>query len=378
MVLVAKSPGMLAHLRSEVDRHLGRVGLELSDKTEPLPPMNEEELRNWLTARRGAGLTVSGEYGTTLACAPLNMFGGIVDPGEIDRQDSLAILYNRDLDDPKTAVAEVIEAVRVARRAEDLRFGDEASAAAHLWRCVAASTAAKDARHAVERMNDLWWETSDPSRGTSPVAAESNSDPFRQAIRFLIWFEGLERALRRDFVHDADLAVDQKVKALDWQRILAELVNMGLCEDLERDSFFPADARKTVRHMLDARVLGIKRLALRKMPSAIPSDQLRRDTCWSPALMRMHCSLAEAVAEPEKAQAILERAQADSEWTTPCLLFHEAVARMTAYGAKAGANLPADPLEPMRNRIENHGRTPETEPDVFMQVLKLWLPRENE
>lgn len=90
MVLIAPNPRELERLRILVQNQLAQRGLELSKKTEPLPPMTRAEVRQWLTDRRG-GLGVSGPFAGPPANWALAALGPLAGAGDFDRSDSLSM-----------------------------------------------------------------------------------------------------------------------------------------------------------------------------------------------------------------------------------------------------------------------------------------------
>jgi DNA primase catalytic core len=379
IVLLARSPELLAHLQSLVERHLGYMGLELNGKNEPLPPMDEDTFRDWLTAKRGAGLTVSGETGTTLGCEPLEVLAGLADAGHIERKDCLAILYNRNLDHPDTLPMEVIEAVRIARRSPEIRYGDEVSAAAYLWRCAAdPATAITGVKAAVDEMSQLWQKTADPAGEHLATQDETESEPFQQVVSLLIWLEALERALRRPTDDNRRLSSTAKLAAHRWQATIARWINSGLCEELE--TRFSVRNRACVRHMLDARILSVRRLALQTASGCtLDASQLVRCTPWSPYLARLDFSLAESLRDQDfnRAQAVLERQELRSDGddvSGTLVLFHEAVARLALYDPLANSVEQRDPLEPLCDRVNSLLSRSENHCEYLLGILELWLP----
>lgn len=374
MVLVTSTPETQAYLRSLVERSIAQHGLELNAKADPFPPMNEDSFLDWLTARRGAGLTASGELGTTLACEPLAILGGLADAGEIERDDSLAILYNRDLDHPDVPPPEVVQAVRIARRAPDLRYGDEVSAAKHLWRCTAESgTDGQDLAKTAEEVNRLWQDTADPTRNIDAQELHRSQNPSQDAALLLVWLEGLERFLRRPAGLGPGLSLDAKDRAELLQKRVAQWVNAGLCEEIE--GRFASGVKALVQHVLDARVLTIKRLALRSLPEceAMAGD-LVRCRPWSSMLARLNLSLAESLLDRNRAQAMLDRDElSQSSHAGPLVMLHEAVVRLAIHEPDKTL---VDPLAPMRERIERLLQQRDNAEDLTLNVLRIWLPEE--
>lgn len=135
IILVVPTESKLQEMKSLVSESLTHIGLELSQKTIPLPPMSREEISGWLTDRRG-GLGVSGPFAGPQDTPPILHIDPLVDAGEIDRSDSLSILHNSTLDDPQTPVEEILESVATALLADELRHGDYGVAAMRVWSTI--------------------------------------------------------------------------------------------------------------------------------------------------------------------------------------------------------------------------------------------------
>jgi hypothetical protein len=133
MVLIAPSTRDLERLRILVQNQLAQRGLELSKKTEPLPPMTRVQVRRWLTDRRG-GLGLSGPFAGPPVNWALANLDPLADAGDFDRSDALSLLHDPRLDNPATSPVEVRRAVEMAMTADDLRFGELTAAARLLWR----------------------------------------------------------------------------------------------------------------------------------------------------------------------------------------------------------------------------------------------------
>ena len=166
MVLVARTPHDLSRMRSAVERQLATRGLTLSPKTAPLPPMDKSAFREWLTSERGAALGASGIYEGPPSTDAFIVTDPLLDAGNINRGDSLQILHSAGLENPLVSAAEVRAAIQTARLARDLRHGDRAKAAQHIWRCVLKPEAGGGPAtpdEAARRFAEIWDKTGDQS-----------------------------------------------------------------------------------------------------------------------------------------------------------------------------------------------------------------------
>ena len=381
MVLVARTPHDLGRMRSTVERQLGALGLTLSPKTEPLPPMDEPAFREWLTSERGATLGASGIYEGPPSTDSLNALDPLIDAGDVERGDSLQILHSVRLEDPVTNAVEVAAAVQTARLAHDLRHGDRAKAAQHIWRCVLKPDDGKDPEtpaEAVTRFARIWDRTDGQFAGSQQREPAS-----RPTADLLAWLEGIDRLLgsRRD--RDPSFSADQHRKVLEMREALARLVRDRLCPTVMK-LFAESDLAKN-EHMLRLRCMAILRAAILVVPNGgVPQwflDEQAAQPPRSPGQKRLVISIAQAGNEI----ALLDRATQQDEgddW----LILHEATARLqlaaamppvAAAALKDQTPIPLlDPLAPLSQRLQPVRRFRElTASDAFFyQALGFLLP----
>ena len=361
MVLIARTPHDVSRMRSAVERHLAELGLTLSPKTEPLPPMDEPTFREWLTSERGAALGASGIYEGPPSTDALNALDPLIDAGDIDRGDSLQILHSPRLEDPLTSASEVMAAIQTARLAHDLRHGDRAKAAQHIWRCVLKPNSGPRPTSSAEATNSfakLWDETG----GQLPFLGGHGRDSEPRPIADLLaWLEGIDRLLgsRRD--RDPNFSSDQHRELLAMREELARLVRDGLCPAV-RKLFDQGDVAMH-EHMLGLRCMTILRAAILVVPNGgVPQwflDEQAVHPPRTPGQKRLIISIAQAGNEI----ALLERAAQQDE-REDWLLLHEVTARLQLAAVKPPPDAstlsenrfeqpPRDPLAPLSVRLQD-------------------------
>ena len=365
MVLVAPSPRELERLRILVQNQLAERGLELSKKTEPLPPMTRAELRQWLTDRRG-GLGASGPFTGPPANWDLNAVGPLGGAGDFDRSDSLSVLHDPRLDNPAISSDEVLKAVSTAMTAEDLRYSDLAAAARLLWRVAIDQPGQQPTtpRGVAKRFAGLWEHAASLTTNASSQALSTGNSDARVVEKLLAWFEGLERHLLKRTDRNPEISAENQRRVADQRIRLAQLVNEGLCEELGKCDGSVNLARTRFRHMFDLKLLAIRSNSVRvRLPDqAAPGCGVLPGQ--SPAVARFLISLHEgtrnvgAIPQHDPSMGVV-------------VLFHEAIARL---GAAASSR--PDPLLPIGDRVEALRRYVEASGDVFLwHVLELWLPQ---
>ena len=351
MVIIARSGNDLARLRTAIEQQLALVGMELSPKTEPLPVMDEAQVREWLTDRRGAGLGVSGPFEGPPGNAPISLLEPLADAGETDRSDSLRILHDPRLDDPDTTPEELESAVDVILSApeSDLRHGDKAGAARLLWRSVIqdGTESTLSASDAVKAFISGW-----------PRKKLTVSD-------LLACLDGIERFLISRPDRNPTFSEQKHQTLRDMREEMAALVHAGLCEILI-GQVIPAGEPSRFEHMLDFKKLVIRRAAtLVQRPTSQPEITIQAGD--SRAKARLLISLAEAQGQP----ALLDRAEWRTDNSALGILFHEAVARLRIANTLPPNGL--DPLMPVSRSMatwRQRGNT--THP--LEKVLNLWMP----
>ena len=369
MVIIAPTAHDLARMRTAVEQELGRLGLELSPKTNPIPVMNEGELRKWLTDRRGAGLGVSGPFAGPPVNEPLAALEPLAGAGQIDRGESLLILHDPRLDDPDTTVAEIETAILAAKRAAELRHGDQALAARHLWRCVLESVNEQELKPAsvVTAFEKLWLEVEEPVINASGTAAQG-VDEMR---KLLAWLDGIERFLTSRQDRNPRLSESKHQRILNQREKMAGLVHHGLCEHVVRHCITEENDQDH-RHMFELRTLAIRRAAC--IVAELPLDaDIPGKAGNSFAKARLLISIAEVTGRSE----LLDRSRLRVVGLPAEILLHEAIARLRIAnrapmpGPITSVPAEIDPLMPMANGVKEFARLPTL---VAHQILALWMP----
>jgi hypothetical protein len=362
MVIIARTAHDLARLRALVEKELALLGMELNPKTDALPVMNEAEVREWLTDRRGAGLGVSGPFDGPPVNAPLALLDPLADAGETDRSDSLLILYDPRLDDPDISPDELENAISTVRSASDLRHGEQVSSARHLWRCVLARDDSATPETAAVAMIKLWQQ----DKPSTLDGDESSSDD-RIVSDLLALLDGIERFLVARPDRNPSFSEEKHQAVLHERRRMAALVNEGLCESLI-DRVLPDTARARFAHMIDLKALGTRCASSLVTPPPILTSNYAPKAGRSRAKARLLISLAEA----QRSAALLDSAG----WRAPDvalgMLFHESVARLRI--ADRHTQIEADPLMPVLDSLELWRQKEFGEGPSLFKILELWMP----
>jgi DNA primase catalytic core len=359
IVLVARTPNDLSRMRSSVERQLTALGLTLSPKTEPLPPMDATSFREWLTSERGAALGASGIFAGPPSTDSFNILDPLVDAGDIERGDSLQILYSPRLENPITTAAEVIAAIRTARLAHDLRHGDRAKAAQHVWRCVLKpddGPKPTSPEEATKTFMEIWDKTGSQ---LSFLGGHGQGPDQRPTADLLSWLEGIDRLLgsRRD--RDPSFSSAEHQEILGMREAIARLVCDGLCPAIT--AVFDESTAAKHEHMLGLRCMAILRAAILVVPNGkVPNWFISEQAKHPPhTLGQKRLIISIAVAGNEI--GLLNRA-AQQDVREDWLLLHEGTARLQLAAVKqasdmstlSGASLEPhlDPLAPLLERLQ--------------------------
>ncbi|WP_395752682.1 CHC2 zinc finger domain-containing protein [Prosthecobacter sp.] len=354
MVLVATTPHDLARMRATVENGLSALGLTISPKTEELPAMSYTELRRWLTEKRGLALGASGPFAGPPTVEPLGSWEPLADAGEIDRSDSLLVLHAPSFTDPETAPEQVIEAVRVALRGENLRHGDKARAAQGLWICAAQSHN-ENVKEAACSLSNLW-------NSTAPYPVEINpskqSKPCYGLPELLAWLDGLERLLCSRPERNPSFSPDKQERALQIRQIVARWTNQGICEQLA--NLVEHSAQEQNAHMIRLRKMAILRASLMLLPEHGVPHWFKKEAAQRSIVTHAECRLLISIAESCNDAEFLTRARLHPDVSSPWLLLHEATARLIIATRESPPkqdtqNQPVtetvDPLEALRSRV---------------------------
>jgi DNA primase catalytic core len=377
MVLIAPTERDLNRLRGKIEDNLARLGLELSTKTKPLPPMRRDQVREWLTDNRG-GLGVSGPFAGPPINEPLIALEPLSDAGELDRTHAITLLHDARMNDPDTSIAFILKTVTTLKRAANLRFSEFVKAASILWYRVlddenenwVRSPREDDTPESIaEHFQRVWKKT-----GGKKTSFDNES-----VSNLLAWLDGLEGFLRRHYDRFPELSVEKQQRAIKRQREIAKHVHLGLCEHL--CTLIPLEGGQSAiiqfQHMIDLKILAVHFAAGTVVLSEDPiTDILPNLEDPSPAQLRFLFSLTE---QQKKLGLIRQLSHTGAKPGFALrMLLHEAIVRLSI--RIEGPQPQTDPLECLRQPIRDQERnlyTPETIP-VLLRVLKLWLPSESE
>jgi DNA primase catalytic core len=219
IVLLADSPTVLSELREAIDRHARALELTLLAKADEIPAMSAEEFSVYIN--QGRALAASGP-----AWEP-----PLIGDGEsgwefwsvaptTDRQSALQLLHNVEL--YKAPVATIIQTVKTALRAPDLRTSELPKAARLLWYAIACEQGVDAGRvtaaSAWTRYLTLWNEC---VQGTSwRLLPEKHS----WESPLLFGLEGLEHLLDTKTRDVQELTAEENVTRRNRIALLAALV----------------------------------------------------------------------------------------------------------------------------------------------------------
>lgn len=366
MIVVVEDRAHLKVIRDEIANQLSRLGLELSTKTDPAYELTPEGFDEWLTKGRAVGLGLSGELRETLVTAPLEVIGGLADAGEIDRTNSLHILYDLNLHRPEQTEREkLFEAVAVARRAPELRHNDEGVAASLLWRyLVSAESPPDSADDAAEQMKQLWQRTSpDGSGSTSAPDDPDEANVVKCAGPILAWLDGLQRFLGIRVEFDPALTFAERQTVKKWQQNIARWVRDGLCDAIIKHDPL---VMRSLRHMLEVRSVSVELSAERLLERGTASRTARRmrPEATTPIIRRLAVSLLEANGTEGRLSGTVKGGN-----DLMLLLMHEAIGRLIV----CPANPSFDPLEPLRAPLDQGRDGGAIDSPLLFEVLSLWL-----
>lgn len=359
MIIVARSPRELSVLRTAIEHQLSRIGMELNPKSEPLPAMDEAEVREWLTARRGAGANVSGLSKGPPANIPLALLEPLAEAGEADRSDSLRILHDPRLEDPDTPNEDIEIAIDLILAAPDLRHADRVAAAKQIWRCVIDSNS--QAPTVAARFVDLWQESN------SRHQRERESTKSRWIIADLfVWLDSIERFLLARHDRNPNFTEHKHEKIKEQRTRLATLVHDGLCESLI-DRIPDAKSKSTCDQLIELKMLVIVRAA-----SVVIKPVIARLPKLSAGDSASKCRLIVSIAEAQGSIELLDRAVFRSDGIHLLSLFHEAIGRLRI--ANNQDHFDIDPLQPMVQSIDARSRLMSS---PIQRVLQLWKPSDD-
>ncbi|MEM8993754.1 MAG: RNA-directed DNA polymerase, partial [Acidobacteriota bacterium] len=375
IVIIASSASQLRRLREEIEVELAKASLELSPKTKPMPAMDVQEFRRWLTDKRG-GLGVSDPFGEPNPEQSLFQLGALADAGNVDRSQSLSILHSPDADRQSQDWSTGRGGLRVAMKARDLRFGEFVAAARILWRGVAERLPA-DAAATVARAVEIFSESWKAMNAIGPPELGGGVDPVQKALvdamPALAALQGLERFLARRMDRSFRLTPADQDALSGWRIQLARLTLHGLADQVvEQLGGAPGPRAEHLGHMFYLRtqvVVWTARQTLGQLDGPPP-----------PALPR----------GPEKASDWPSRSflisnfgpSADASalrgdvWS----LLHAATARLRHFGEQSPAEATAaDPLQVFAETVKGAaGDGTAASPTLAVEILEYWTPGDGE
>jgi len=388
IVLISQRPDQLEALRSKVQHELSKIGLSLSRKTEPLPPMSQSELRRWLTDQRSLGAG----YGPIPGVDPELLLATQRWPDagiELDRGTALQLLHGHSPPDVLENSQDVFSNIALARQA-DLRPGDESVVAKLLWLLVAASQGDSGTTSPLQTLGAFrkLWNDSKPARlpTISSSAAGGLPEAFHATWHIFAWMEGLLLALRArpDRHPGADSPTKRRWEAL--RRFLASQVGRGLCDRIleagpdQRDE----EGVRLFEHQRASWYTVLLAAASEIFGAYMPKGEVPDFSFWrnlklsSPVLFRHACSLHSAWPNSttlEPLTRLPNSGRSEEGGLLELLQVHESIARLV--GSRDSSTLEGeapDPLQPMVDRVRTRIRPTRPEATPLLQTLYLWLP----
>jgi DNA primase catalytic core len=352
IIIIVPSESQLQELKNTVSDHLARLGLELNQKTEPFPPMSKSEVVGWLTDRRG-GLGVSGPFAGPLDTPPILHLDPLIDAGEIDRSDSLAILHNSTLDNPITEIDEILESVKTALLADELRHGDYCLAAMRVWACVC-----RDQENDIN-IDDLflkYWNRC--------ISADSEKQGL-SLRHYLAALDGIERFLQRQPHRNPTLPEDSREIGFESKQTMAQYILKNRLDRLE-SLVDEKDELNNFQHMIKLKKMCLISQAKKVMSdkdgkTKIPVDFIPNGIADYSSLARYLFSLAEVFNNSTQIQNI-------GVQNIPILKFHFSVTLLSIYGQSGNTGTDRDPLSVI-NDSENGTKLD----NILNHVIRWWM-----
>jgi DNA primase catalytic core len=350
IIIIVPFESQLQELKNVVTDNLARLGLELNQKTEPFPPMSKSEVAGWLTDRRG-GLGVSGPFAGPLDTPPILHLDPLIDTGEIDRSDSLAILHNSTLDNPATEIDEILESVKTALLANELRHGDYCLAAMRVWACVCRNK--EDDANIYDLFIKHWnW----------CISADSEKQGL-SLRHYLAALDGIERFLQRQPHRNPTLPEDSREIGFESKQIMAQYV---LKNDLDGLECFvnKKDEPNNYQHMIKLKKICLIWQAKKVMSdkgTEITDDFVLREIVGYTPLARHLFSLAEVFNNSTQIQNI-------GVQNISILKFHFAVTLLSIYGQSEDTDTDRDPLSAIA--VSTNGAEPD---NILNHVIRWWM-----
>jgi DNA primase catalytic core len=356
IIIIVPSELQLHELKNTVSDNLARLGLELNQKTKPYPPMSKNEVVGWLTDRRG-GLGVSGPFAGTLNTSPILHLDPLIDAGEIDRSDSLEILHNSTLDDPSLAINKIIESVKTAILADELRHGDYCMAAMRVWACVCYNQ--EEQINITELFLTYWHQ-----------CISSNVKKTEISLRhYLAALDGIERFLQRQPHRNPTLPEDSRKKGLQAKQKMAQYILENNLNELEKHVNKSEDEVENIenyRHMINLKKMSLVWQAKKVMSDEYSGTEI--PTNFIPSKITDYLPLARHLFSLAEVFNNSTQVQNTRVQNIPILQFHFAVTLLNIFGHIKESDVNRDPLSSViisKNNSEID--------DLLNYVIRLWM-----
>ncbi|TKJ55668.1 hypothetical protein PviCFBP13515_18120 [Pseudomonas viridiflava] len=242
IVLLADDPTTLAEMREAIDRCTRRLELTLLAKADEIPPMSPEDFASYINQGRALAA-----YGP--AWEPPLVGDG--DSGwefwsvtpSTDRQSALQLLHNVEL--YKASQLTLIQTVRTAFQAPDLRTSELSKASRLIWYSIAVGHSLlefEEARSIWSQYNDIW----DECVGGAAWHLQPEKNAWESPILFAL--EGLEHLIDKEARDIAALSAEENI--LRRSRIV------WLAEQVSKPEFYSqvSSSTKAPAHQLKVRL----------------------------------------------------------------------------------------------------------------------------
>jgi DNA primase catalytic core len=388
MVLIARRRENLIELRSLIEYELRRIGLSLSTKTEDIPAKSREDIRRWLADKRGLGT----DYGPSVGIDPsLILESPDWDDSSInlDRGTALLLLHGQSAGDLVSRPEQILASVRKAREAE-LRPRDEAVAAKILWlsflKKMEASGHEAEPDEAAGLFVSNWRDSDLPKASELPQSPEDEEKKrLNDNWPVLAWLEGLYLALNTRLDRNPLADSHEQGVLSDRRRTLARLIERGICNSILRAGLGATEGLDHQKAVWCRVLLSAASEILNDDRTEYPFDlpEFDQGINSSPIIFRHACTLHSAYPSSKALQHLRPRPTVgtpEKVGFAPLLLFHEAVARLSAPTDKSSSTeSPVDVLYPILQDVQKmfsleKARTHNV--GALAAILRAWIPAE--
>lgn len=356
IVLLAPSSEDLRRMESMLIGELRKLQLELSKKSEPVPPATPKELFEWLFFGRGIWRSAS-QF--DLAPARIEGIEHIrlrMNFGFIDRPEALMLLHSEAAFDGTFSASDIDLILQAASSAPDLKHRDYVYLARLIWWKLAKdpefsglSVTSISSRFKVE------WLALGPLADGTALTTDTEAGRLAKVYPTLVWLEGLERLLIQP-ARGASSTPDSMSFLEEVRTTYKRQVVGGLPDELRGSGGGLEYLFQTRKHNL---------LRIAREPNSALADSLRVQT--QNYLWRFSLSTGDSSLERFQQFQVVEH----SEELFALKFFNYLTATLMGLETNGEYNGRDDPLDPWRGRIEE---LPLVKFSKFYNILQLILP----